>query len=364
MGKKVKVLVVDDSAIMRKMLCDALAKNPLIEVVGTAGDPYEARERILQLNPDLLTLDLDLPRMDGISFLKLLQQHRPMPVVVISSHVQPGSPAALAALDAGATDLLEKPDSVQSVTLFADRLGQRILMAFNSRLGAELVPSAPPAIDPSPGLVGARTPFHPRQIICIGSSTGGVEAITEVLTKLPDHLPGIVIAQHIQPQFSRILAERLSGECSLEVREGADGDALRPGLVLIAPGDYHMTVGWTDTGYRVALNRMPAVHHCRPAVDVLFQSVGECPGARVVAAILTGMGSDGAQGMKALKAKGARTIAQDEASCVVYGMPRAAVELGVVDRVLPLSQIAGALCESAIVMAGLSDARPAVSRTY
>lgn len=364
MANKVKVLVVDDSAIMRKMLCDALAKNSLIEVVGTASDPYEARERILQLNPDLLTLDLDLPRMDGISFLKLIQQHRPMPVVVISSHVQPGSPAALAALEAGATELLEKPDSVQSVASFAERLGQRILMAFNAGQAAAMEPPPPCASASPAGLISGRIAFHPRQIICIGSSTGGVEAITEVLTKLPDHLPGIVIAQHIQPQFSRILADRLRGECALEVREGADGDALHPGLVLIAPGDYHMTVGWTETGYRVALNRMPPVHHCRPAVDVLFQSVSECPGARVVAAILTGMGSDGAQGMKALKAKGARTIAQDEATCVVYGMPRAAVELGVVDRVLPLPLIAGALCETSIVMAGLSEPRAATGRTY
>lgn len=196
--------------------------------------------------------------------------------------------------------------------------------------------------------------FHPRQIIAIGSSTGGVEALTEVLSNLPAGLPGIAITQHIPAYFSRVFAERVNGLTDIDVREAAEGDMLLPGTALVAPGDYHMTLSWAGTGYRVSLNQKPPVHHCRPAVDVMFRSITECPGARVVCAILTGMGSDGALGMKALKAIGAKTIAQDEESCVVYGMPRAAAELGVVDRVLPLSRIPSALIESVQAMSTAS----------
>jgi two-component system, chemotaxis family, protein-glutamate methylesterase/glutaminase len=345
-ARKIKVLVVDDSAVVRKMITESLSHDPQIEVVGTAPDPYVGREKILELNPDVLTLDIEMPRMDGITFLKILQQHRPMPVIVISSLTQSGSAAALAALEAGAVDVLAKPSSAYSIGALGEQLAMRVKAAAMARLrrgNADVRPSPSPARR-SP------TACHPRQIILIGASTGGVEALTRVLCELPDGLPGIAIVQHIPPYFSRVFAERINSQAALEVREAAEGDLLRPGLALIAPGDFHMTAQWTGSGYRMLLNQKPAVHHCRPAVDVLFRSVAEIPDARVVAAILTGMGSDGALGLQALKAHGAHTLAQDESTSVVYGMPRAAAELGVVDQVLPLPQIASALCDAAHTM--------------
>jgi two-component system, chemotaxis family, protein-glutamate methylesterase/glutaminase len=347
-NRKIKVLVVDDSAVVRKMITDALNRDPQIEVVGVAPDPYIAREMILQLEPDVLTLDIDMPRMDGITFLKILQQHRPMPVIIISSLSQAGSRAAFEALQAGAVDVLAKPSSAYSIGNLGEQLAMRVKAAASAHLrryNTDIRTRPPVAAAAKPA--GA---FHPRQIICIGASTGGVEALTRVLSELPAGLPGIAIVQHIPPYFSRVFAERVNSQSALEVREAAEGDLLRPGVALIAPGDYHLTAHWNGSGYRVALNQKPAVHHCRPAVDVLFRSVAEIPDARVVAAILTGMGSDGALGLKALKERGATTLAQDESSSVVYGMPRAAAELGVVDRVLPLSQIAAALCEAAQTM--------------
>lgn len=353
MNPKIKVLIVDDSSVVRKMIADALAHDPQIEVVGTAPDPYVARDKIKELNPDVLTLDIEMPRMDGLTFLKILQQHRPIPVIVISSISTAGSAAALTALQCGAVEVLAKPTSAYSIGHLAEQLPRHIKAAAASRLrprpGAAPKPAAlgcASLIIPSKVLSG----FHPRQIIALGSSTGGVEALTEVLTALPAGLPGIVITQHIPPHFSKVFAERANSQSAVEVREAVNGDILRAGQALIAPGDFHMTLSWAGTGYKVALNQKPPVHHCRPAVDVMFRSIAECFGARVVGAILTGMGSDGAAGLKLLKAIGAKTIAQDEESCVVYGMPRAAVELGAVDRVLPLSQIPAALIEAAQAM--------------
>jgi two-component system chemotaxis response regulator CheB len=348
----IKVLVVDDSAVVRKMICDALAKDPQIVVVGTAPDPYIARDKIKELNPDVLTLDIEMPRMDGLTFLKILQQHRPMPVIVISSLTQAGSSAAMEALQAGAVEVLAKPTSAYSIGHLAEQLARHIKTAANARLQRRPAPIARDVAGQSPRTSPAlakssASGFHPRQIIAIGASTGGVQALSEVLTQLPPGLPGIAITQHIPAYFSRVFAERINGLAAIEVREAVEGDLLQPGLALIAPGDYHMTLAWAGTGYKVSLNQKPPVHHCRPAVDVMFRSIAECPGARVVAAILTGMGSDGAMGMKTLKSLGAHTIAQDEATSVVYGMPRAAVELGVVDQILPISQIAAALINAA-----------------
>ncbi|MGC3960366.1 MAG: chemotaxis response regulator protein-glutamate methylesterase [Verrucomicrobiota bacterium] len=357
-NQRIRVLVVDDSSVVRKMICDALAKDPQIEVVGTAPDPYIARDKIKELNPDVLTLDIEMPRMDGLTFLKILQQHRPIPVIIISSLTQSGSAAAIEAMESGAVEVLAKPSSAYSIGNLGEELSRHVRAAAGARVQRR--PAATPAtrdvaatplksaslIAPKP--VGN---FHPRQIIAIGSSTGGVEALGQVLTKLPVGLPGIAITQHIPPYFSRVFAERINSQAAIEVREAAEGDLLQPGMALIAPGDYHMTLSWVGSGFRVALNQKPPVHHCRPAVDVMFRSIAEISGARVVAAILTGMGSDGAMGMKALKAIGARTIAQDEASCVVYGMPRAAVEAGVVDKVLSLNSIPNALIETAQAMA-------------
>ena len=338
-NQRIRVLVVDDSSVVRKMICDALAKDPQIEVVGTAPDPYIARDKIKELNPDVLTLDIEMPRMDGLTFLKILQQHRPIPVIIISSLTQAGSAAAIEAMESGAVEVLAKPSSAYSIGNLGEELSRHIRAAAGARLQRRPAPVATRDVAGSTTLKSASLiaprplgSFHPRQIIAIGASTGGVEALGQVLTKLPVGLPGIAITQHIPPYFSRVFAERINSQAAIEVREAVEGDLLQPGLALIAPGDYHMTLTWAGSGFRVALNQKPPVHHCRPAVDVMFRSIAEISGARVVAAILTGMGSDGAMGMKALKAIGARTIAQDEASCVVYGMPRAAVEAGVVGR--------------------------------
>jgi two-component system chemotaxis response regulator CheB len=343
------------------MISDALSRDPGIEVVGTAPDAYVARDMIVQLEPDVLTLDIEMPRMDGLTFLKILQKHKPMPVVVISSISQEGSAAALQAVEAGAVEVLAKPTSAYSI----GHLGEQLPRYIRAAAAAKLRPVSPVSVEPA---AAAPRPIErvasevvpggwsEKQIVLLGASTGGIEALTEVLSHLPSGLPGIGITQHMPPHFSRLFAERVNGACAFEVREAKEGDALRPGLALVAPGDFHMTFKWVAGAYRVELNQKPPVHHCRPAVDVMFRSVAEISDARVVAVILTGMGVDGALGMKLLKEKGARTIAQDEETSVVYGMPRAAVEMGVVDRVLPLKGIA-----ASIVAAVQAQARSARS---
>jgi two-component system chemotaxis response regulator CheB len=337
--KKIRVLVVDDSAVVRRMISDALSQDPEIEVVGAACDPYVARDMILQLEPDVLTLDIEMPRMDGLTFLKILQEHRPMPVIIVSSLTQAGSKLALRALELGAVDVVAKQSSAWNIGSLREQLAYRVKGAARARLSL-LRPATPPNA-PAENTAGIQ--FSPRQLVVIGASTGGTEAVKDVLTRLPAELPGICIVQHIPPVFSRTFAERLNECCALEVREAAHGDEVRPGTALIAPGDYHMAVEWTAAGYRVRLRQDPPVHFTRPAVDMLFNSAAQCAARHVVAVLLTGMGRDGAQGMQQLKAAGAITLAQNEATCVVYGMPRAAVELGVVDRVLPLDHIPHAI---------------------
>ena len=333
--KRIRVLVVDDSAVVRRAISEALGRDPEIEVVGTACDAYVARDKILELNPDVLTLDIEMPRMDGLTFLQVLQQHRPIPVIIISSTSGAGSEAALKALEYGAVDVLAKPSSAWSIGELSSQLAHRVK-------GAAQAQPRRCRTTPEPERGAARpvnsADFAPRQIILVGASTGGTEAIKNVLTRLPAGLPGICIVQHIPPLFSAAFAERLNKCCAFEVREAANGDALRPGLALIAPGDYHMSIDWQAGHYRVRLQQGPKLHYVRPAVDVLFASAA-CAGADAVGVLLTGMGSDGAQGMQRLKRAGAQTIAQDEQTCVVYGMPRAAVELGVVDQVLPIERI-------------------------
>lgn len=341
--RKIRVLVVDDSAVVRRAISDALAKDPEIEVVGSACDPYIARDKILELNPDVLTLDIEMPRMDGITFLKILQQHRPMPVVVISSLTQAGSKSALAALEAGAVDVLAKPSSSWSIGDLADQLAHRVKGAAKARMSSAANPIGTIAKASS---IGSSKTFNPRQIVVLGASTGGTEAIKSVLTQLPDGLPGICVVQHIPAVFSKAFAERLNECCAMEVREAAPGDEVKPGRVLIAPGDFHMALEWDGRRYLVRLHQGPPLHFTRPAVDVLFNSAAACAGANAVGVVLTGMGSDGAQGMKKLKEAGAITLAQNEATCVVYGMPRAAAELRVVDHILPLDAMPAAILKA------------------
>lgn len=334
--KKIRVLIVDDSMVVCRVLAKLL-DDPGIEVVGMARDPYEARDKILELKPDVLTLDIEMPRMDGLTFLRILQKHHPLPVIIISALTQAGSRAAMEALEAGAVDVVAKPHFVK------DQLIDRVKGAAAARMSNH---AATPAAGVRPLVPADSAVFHSRQVILIGASTGGTEAIKFVLSQLPAGLPGICIVQHIPPQFSRTFAERLDDLCAMEVCEASEGDIVRPGAALIAPGDFHMMLVWEKDSYRVALNQQPMVHYVRPAVDMLFGSAAACVGKYGVAALLTGMGSDGATGMKNLKAAGAFTLAQNEETCVVYGMPRAAVELGAVDKVLPLDRIPAAIVQA------------------
>jgi two-component system, chemotaxis family, protein-glutamate methylesterase/glutaminase len=337
--RKIRVLIVDDSAIVRKMLAEALAHEPDLEVVGTAPDPFVARDKILSLRPDVLTLDIEMPRMDGLTFLKKLMKFHPLPVIVISSLAQSSSQTALDALQCGAVEVLAKPGGPYSVGELKQDLPHKVRAAAAARVGsakpqtAALVPAAPLV------LAGASS----STVIAIGASTGGTEALREVLMGLPGNMPGIVIVQHIPAVFSTAFANRLNDLCKLRVKEAADGDRLTAGLALIAPGNFHMTLRKTGGEYRVAIQGGERVCYQRPSVDVLFESVAEVAKGDAIGAILTGMGSDGAQGLLKMKRAGARTIAQDEASCVVFGMPREAIRMGAVDRVTPLQKVAAEL---------------------
>jgi two-component system chemotaxis response regulator CheB len=340
--KKIRVLIVDDSAIVRKLLGEAIAGEPDIEVVGTAPDPYIARDKILALSPDVLTLDIEMPRMDGVTFLRKLMVFRPMPVIVISSLGQASCEAGIEALRAGAVEVVAKPGGPFSVGELKGSLANKIRAAAASRV-ARPRPDSATDTRPQPKVLPPATSagrFSPLALIAIGASTGGTEAIEEVLSHLSADMPGIVVTQHIPAGFSRAFAERLNKTCSMRVAEAADGDLVQPGLALIAPGNFHLIVRQSGGAYRVTVKDGPMVCFQRPSVDVLFSSVSEAAGRNAVGVILTGMGSDGAQGMKKMHSAGAATIAQDEASCVVFGMPMQAIRLGAADRVVPLQSIA------------------------
>lgn len=332
----IRVLIVDDSAIVRKILTEALAGERDIEVVGTAPDPYVARDKILSLRPDVLTLDLEMPRMDGLTFLKKLMHFHPLPAVVISSLAQPSCRIAVQALEYGAVEVLAKPGGPYSVGELRHTLASKIRAAAAARVGRPGTAADQPMRSPPPAV-------HPRlpnnTVIAIGASTGGTEAIASVLTRLPALTPATVIVQHIPPQFSRAFANRLNEICALDVKEAEDGDPLRPGLALVAPGDFHMLLRHSGGQYSVHVKTGPRVCYQRPSVDVLFASVAEVARNRAVGILLTGMGADGAQGLLKMRQAGARTIAQDEASSVVFGMPREAIALGAAEQVLPLSAV-------------------------
>ena len=336
--KKIRVLIVDDSALVRRILSDCLAGQPDIEVVGTAADPYIARDMIVELEPDVLTLDIEMPRMDGLTFLQKLMHYRPMPVIVISSLAQASCAAAMRALEEGAVEAFGKPSGPYSVGDLKSTLAERIRAASRAKVRAR-APNGVASRAPGSG-VGA---LKPTSVIAIGASTGGTEAIREVLETLPENLPGTLITQHIPAGFSKAFSERLNHLCSMEVKEAADGDELHPGRVLIAPGGLHMILKRSGSGYRVAVKEGPRVCYQRPSVDVLFRSVADEAGSNAVAALLTGMGSDGASGLSQIRQVGGSTIAQNEETCVVYGMPREAIRIGAAAQVLPLQQVAPAI---------------------
>ena len=341
MAKRIRVLVVDDSALMRQVMGSLLARDPGIEIVGTAGDPYVARDKIRELQPDVLTLDIEMPRMDGLSFLEKLMRVHPMPVVMVSSVTAAGCTTTLRALELGAIDFVTKPhtDLRERMADLAQEIIDKIKVAASARVRRRL--PAPPMLPYARPMV----PLAPRvtgQVIAVGASTGGTEALLHFLTALPVDAPGVVVVQHMPEHFTTAFAARLDRLCTVRVKEAVDGDRVLAGHALIAPGNRHMRVAPDGRSYRVCLSSEAPVNRHRPAVDVLFHSCAEYVRAHAVGVIMTGMGDDGARGLLAMRKAGALTLAQDEESCVVFGMPKVAVDLGAADEVLPLSRLAGA----------------------
>jgi two-component system chemotaxis response regulator CheB len=354
MGKKIRVLVIDDSASVRQTLVRVLQEDPDIEVMGVATDPYMAAKKIQEEIPDVITLDVEMPRMDGITFLRKLMSQRPIPVVMCSSLTEAGSETLMQALEAGAVDVIlkSKIGAADSLADDAVRIREAVKSASHARLGntrrmmSTLRPGAAvPAqkltadamLPPPTGRAMAKTT---EMVVCVGASTGGTEALREFLEGLPANAPGIVIVQHMPEKFTAAFAKRLNSLCEVEVKEAVDGDPVLRGHVLIAPGDSHMLLERRGARYHVLVKSGPLVSRHRPSVDVLFRSAARAAGSNAMGIIMTGMGDDGAKGMLEMHEAGAYTVAQDEATSVVFGMPKEAIAKGGVDRILPLEQIA------------------------
>ncbi|MCB1900137.1 protein-glutamate methylesterase/protein-glutamine glutaminase [Cognatazoarcus halotolerans] len=338
----IKVFICDDSVVMRSLLTEIINGDPRLKVVGAAPDPIAAREMIKTLNPDVLTLDVEMPRMDGLEFLDRLMRLRPMPVVMISSLTERGSSETLRALELGAVDFMQKPGQGRAMSDLAWEICDKIKTAYlarprqTSRVGGAHDAAPTPA-----GRVPERT--LREKIVVLGASTGGTEAIREVLTRLPEAFPPVLIVQHMPEMFTNSFARRLDGLCALTVQEAAHGDRIKPGHVYIAPGHSHLLLKRVAGGMQCELSRADPVNRHRPSVDVLFNSAAPILGSNGLGVLLTGMGKDGAQGMLALREAGAWTIAQDQDSCVVWGMPREAVAVGAACEVAPLADVAGRL---------------------
>jgi len=339
MKTDIRVLVVDDSAIVRKIFTEELSRERGIEVVGSAPDPYVARDKIVKLKPDVITLDIEMPRMDGLTFLKKLMTFYPLPVIIVSSLTQKGGKLAMEALSLGALEVIAKPTVAYSVGDMSIQLADKIrAVSHINVMGKKQAAQIKDIVKPE-------VPIHSlaattNKIIAIGASTGGTEAIKEVLTRMPPNAPGIVIVQHMPAQFTTAFSERLDSLCAVNVKEAVDGDSVVTGKALIAPGNFHMLLKRSGARYYVQVKSGPMVHHQRPAADVLFKSVASYAGSNAVGIILTGMGTDGAEGLLKMKEAGAKTIAQDEKSCVVFGMPKEAIKLGAAEKVVSLQKVA------------------------
>ena len=331
----IKVLIVDDSAIVRQVLSRELARADDIKVIGTAPDPYVARDKIVQLLPDVVLLDMEMPRMDGLTFLKKLMKHFPLPVIIVSSLTPKGGDLAVEAMNAGAVDVMCKPGSALSVNDMSDALIEKIRAAARAKVTKTKVMEA----------MGTRPPLRISQarmtetVIAIGASTGGTQAIQELLLQMPANSPGILIVQHMPEQFTASLAARLNQMCAMEVREARNNDSVKPGIALIAPGNYHMLLQRSGARFYAQVKTGPLVCGHRPSVEVLFKSVARAAGRNAIGVILTGMGKDGASGLLEMRNNAAATIAQDEASCVVFGMPKEAIRLEAAQSILPLNRI-------------------------
>jgi len=337
MENKIKVLVVDDSAVVRKVFREEVSREKDMEVVGTAPDPYVARDKIVQLKPDVVTLDIEMPRMDGITFLRKLMRHYPLPVIIVSSLTRNGGKLAMEALSLGAVEVMSKPSSAYSVGEMGVQLTDKIRAVARLKVSSR---------EERPSKKGIQTEVASKalaettnKIIAIGASTGGTEALKTVLTGMPPNAPGTLVVQHMPANFTTLFAERLNELSAMTIKEAKDGDSLVNGVALLAPGNYHMLLKRSGARYYVQVKNGPLVHHQRPAVDVLFHSVANYAGSNAIGVILTGMGADGALGLLKMKEAGARTVAQDEKSCIVFGMPKEAIKLGAADKVVPLNSV-------------------------
>ncbi len=347
--KPIKVMIVDDSAVVRQVLASVLAADPAIEVLGTAADPLFALSKMEREWPDVIVLDVEMPRMDGITFLKKLMAERPTPVVICSTLTEKGASTTMQALAAGAVSIVTKPQ--MSLRKFLVNASDDLLGAVKAAARAnmrQLGKSAPPRLG-ADAIIPAGQPAMARtteRVVAIGTSTGGTQALEHVLTALPRVCPGIVIVQHMPERFTAAFAERLNGLCQIEVLEARHGDRVVPGRALIAPGGRHMLLKRSGAQYMVEVVDGPPVSRHKPSVDVLFRSTARAAGANATGIIMTGMGDDGARGLREMFEAGAQTIGQDEASCVVYGMPKEAKKLGAVSREIPLEQIPAAILRS------------------
>ena len=353
----IRVLVVDDSAVVRKILTEELSKYPDIDVVGSAVDPYVARDKIVELNPDVLTLDVEMPRMVGLSFLAKLMRHHPMPVVIVSSVTPKNSDAAIRALELGAVEVICKPGSAFTVPDVAKQLVRAIRAAASARLPKQQDTPVACRVTADPAFLAQMRATH--KILAIGASTGGTKAIETVLSSLPATTPGTVIVQHMPALFTASFATRLNSISQMEVREARDNDSVVPGVALVAPGNHHMLLERDGARFIVKLKDGPAVHHQRPSVDVLFDSVARKAGRNAVGVLLTGMGADGAKGLLAMRESGAYTLAEDESTCIVFGMPKEAIKLDAVDEVVPLGEMSNAIVGALIGQGRQAVAQPA-----
>ena len=356
LANRIQVMIVDDSALVRQVVSQALSTVPDIEVIGAASDPIFAMQKMESRWPDVLVIDIEMPRMDGITFLKKIMAEHPTPVVVCSSLAEEGARATFEAMSAGAISIITKPKL--GLKSFLEDSSNDIVQAVRSAAHANMravrrssggTPGAPQrtvklAADVTPSAAGSRALVRTtEQIVAIGTSTGGTQALEAVLTQLPATCAGIVIVQHMPERFTAMFAQRLDSICGVEVREARNGDRVIPGLALIAPGGRHMMMKRSGAQYIVEVVDGPLVNRHKPSVDVLFRSVAKSAGANALGIIMTGMGDDGARGMKDMRDAGARTLAQDEASCVVFGMPKEAIKLGSVEQIIPLDQIPSAI---------------------
>lgn len=340
---KIKVLIVDDSAVVRNLLSEILSCDPGIEVIGAAPDPYIARDKIVRYSPNVITLDVEMPRMDGITFLEKLMKHYPLPVVIVSSLTQEGAVTTLKAFEAGAIDVIAKPlmDVSRGIEIISREILEKVKVAAAANVRKRYHDAGEDRPAKESGIERRALAQSTNKVVAIGASTGGTEAIKEVLSRMPANSPGTMIVQHMPEKFTTAFAKRLNGICAMDVREARSGDSVIQGTALIAPGNHHMRLKRSGARYYVVLDQGAPVFHQRPSVNLLFESVATYAGGNSIGVLLTGMGADGAGGLLRMKEAGALTIAQNKESCIVFGMPKEAIKKGAAEKIVHLRNIAG-----------------------